>query len=160
MADRMLGKLAKWLRLMGYDTIYHRAIADDALLSLLASHRDRILLTRHRSLVDRLAPAQYVFVSHDSPKCQLQEVFETLKLKPDRRRFFSRCSRCNEPLESLDRTVVAGHVPEYVLTVQSVFSKCQNCGRIYWPGSHVSRFGNHLEEFLQQTENDCRKPPA
>ena|GEM_PF-258828 len=150
-ADRMVGKLAVWLRLMGYDTFYRSSITDQELLSMLASSPDRVLISRHSNLVERLEPHRYVFVPMDDPKAQLQYVIRHLGLTPDPSAFFTRCSLCNGLLERVDRSAVAGQVPEYVWTTQEIFSRCRNCGKIYWSGTHVSRFRNKVESLLCTT---------
>jgi len=147
-ADRMLGKLAIWLRLMGYDTLYENTVADEELLSLLKSSPDRILLSRNVGLVERLDPNRYIFVPPDDPKAQLRFLVKALALVPNPSCFFTRCSRCNAILEQVDRGAVAGRVPEYVWTSQEVFSRCKNCGKIYWPGTHVTRFEDQLKRVL------------
>ena len=150
-ADRMLGKLAIWLRLMGYDTFYKNTVSDEELLSLLESSPDRILLSRNVGLVERLDPHRYIFVPPDDPKAQLRFLVKALGLLPNPSSFFTRCSRCNEMLERVDRRAVAGRVPEYVWTSQEVFSRCKNCGKIYWPGTHVTRFEDQLTSVLDET---------
>ena len=150
-ADRMLGKLAIWLRLMGYDTLYGNTVTDAELLSLLESSPNRILLSRNVDLVKRLDPNRYIFVPADDPKAQLRFLVKAVGLVPNPSRFFTRCSRCNEILEQVDRGAVAGRVPEYVWTSQEVFSRCKNCGKIYWPGTHVTRFEDQLKRVLDET---------
>ena len=150
-ADRMLGKLATWLRLMGYDTLYRNTVTDPALLALLESASDRILLSRHADLVKRLEPHRYLFVAPDDPESQLRYVIQHLGLTPNPDAFFTRCSLCNGLLESVNRQTLTGKVPEYVWETHEFFSRCKNCGKVYWPGSHVSRFHDQVKALLENT---------
>ena len=149
-ADRMLGKLATRLRLMGYDTVYRKAGSDDELVSLLASEPDRVLISRHADLLKGLDSNRYLFIPFDDPKEQLRYVIHCLDLRPNPKAFFTRCSLCNGLLEYLPRSDVAGRVPEYVWTTQEIFSRCRDCGKIYWPGTHPSRFREEIEALLKR----------
>jgi uncharacterized protein with PIN domain len=131
-ADRNLGRLAKWLRILGFDTLYLRSSTDAALLS----ERDagRIVLTRKTSLKGQPG---VVFVAPNDPHEQLKRVAAALKLAPEAR--LSRCSVCNAPLAAARPEEVEAAVPEHVRLTQREFRRCPVCGRVYWPGSHVER---------------------
>ncbi len=145
-ADRMLGRLAKWLRLLGYDTVYSKSLSDEEFLAL--RDQGRILLTRNTSLAKRLENGRLVFVHHNDTKVQLQEVIHTLGLKPEPRHFFTRCIICNEALKSVEGEDVVGRVPEYVWSSHNDFSECTTCGKIYWPGSHLGRSRQDIRRIL------------
>ena len=132
--DDMLGKLAKWLRLLGYDTVYHRSISDAKLLAIAASG-ERVLLTRDTDLLKRSSVGPHVFIQFDAPKDQLRQVVEELGL--DTEHFlFSRCLICNNRVVPADKEDVSGKVPAYTFSTQEAFSQCPQCGRIYWAGTH------------------------
>jgi len=136
-ADRMLGKLAKWLRILGYDALYSRTLSNDRFLAL--ADEGRILLSRNTRLVGKMAPDGLIFVEANDPKMQLQGLIRLLGLKPDPDKFFSRCTVCNGLLEPVEAEDVVGKVPEHIWTGHNRFSECKTCRRIYWPGSHLVR---------------------
>jgi len=131
-ADRNLGRLAKWLRLLGFDTRYLRASTKAGLLA----ERDagRIVLTRLTSLKGQPG---VVFVAANDPAEQLAAVTQELHLSAEP--MLSRCSRCNAELLPATPEEVEGLVPEHVRLTQRHFRRCPSCLRIYWPGSHVER---------------------
>ena len=140
-ADRMLGKLAKWLRIFGYDTIYSHTLSNDGFLSLAGE--DRILLSRNTRLVGKMSSDSLIFVEGNEPMMQFQDLIRQLNLKPDPDKFFSRCTVCNGLLEPVELENVIGKVPDYILNAHNRFSECKTCRKIYWPGTHISR--SHLE---------------
>lgn len=133
--DVMLGKLAKWLRILGYDTLYKRDWEDDELIEL-ARAEGRILLTADRELWRRRQVNRKIFISSDRWQEQLRELARVLPL--DIGGLFTRCIECNLPLEQVSREEVRGLVPPYVHATQEDFGRCPNCGRIYWRGSHFA----------------------
>jgi uncharacterized protein with PIN domain len=136
-ADRMLGKLAKWLRILGYDTLYARGMSQEEFMGLAAE--GRILLSRNTRLRKRIPQDSLVFVESNDPAAQLQNLVRALNLVVNPERFFTRCTVCNGRLEPVKIEEVAGKVPDYIWTRHDRFSKCKNCGKIYWPGSHMAR---------------------
>lgn len=150
-ADDMLGKLAKWLRILGFDTAYSPVIPDDE-LSAMARAESRVLLTRDTKLLARWAGGPCLFIRHDAPSRQLSQVLRELHLDP-RRRLFSRCLICNRPVVPVDREEVRGRVPQYTFDTQQAFSQCPQCRRIFWAGTHHQRATQwlaHLEEAHDQ----------
>jgi len=147
-ADRMLGRLAKWLRFIGYNTLYFNEVADEEFI--LLANEGRILLSRNTRLAGRVSPDHYLFVKHNDPKAQLKHVIWELDLKPDPENFFTRCSLCNGTLEYLNRNAVYGKVPDYVWTVNNIFSRCKECGKIYWPGTHVTSCREYLNSLFER----------
>jgi len=145
-ADRMLGKLAKWLRILGYDALYSRTLSNDRFLAL--ADEGRILLSRNTRLVGKMAPDGLIFVEANDPKMQLQGLIRLLGLKPDPDKFFSRCTVCNGLLEPVEAEDVVGKVPEHIWTGHNRFSECKTCGRIYWPGSHLARSRREIRRLL------------
>ncbi len=145
-ADRMLGKLAKWLRILGYDTFYSRTLSNDRFLAL--ADEGRILLSRNTRLVGKMAPDGLLFIEANDPKMQLQGLIRLLGLKPDPDKFFSRCTVCNGLLEPVESEDVVGKVPDHIWTRHNRFSECKTCGRIYWPGSHLTRSRREIRRLL------------
>ncbi|MFQ5881769.1 MAG: Mut7-C RNAse domain-containing protein [Candidatus Methylomirabilales bacterium] len=134
-ADSMLGKLAKWLRILGYDTLYFRDGEDGRLLAV-ARREGRILLTRDTRLIRRRRLCSMLFIHHDRVWDQLRQVAAELRLKMGER-LGSRCLRCNRSLAPLAKDQAAGRVPAYVFRHHEVFFHCGGCGRIFWAGTHL-----------------------
>lgn len=155
LADAMLGKLAKWLRLLGYDTLYDPAW-DDATIARLARAEGRIVLTRDRELAARLGPQALPVVS-DRWQEQLLQVMRELDLSEAAAG--TRCSICNGRLQRLDAEEAARFVPPYVLRTQEVFHRCPTCGRIYWPGGHWERIQKLLRAATDQAVNGRSNTP-
>lgn len=145
--DTMLGKLARWLRAMGYDTLYFRA-ADDRYLLQLARAQARTLLTRDARLA-RLAEPGSVLIRATEIEPQIAEVVERLALSPTGDGLLSRCLECNALLEDRAKESVRGLVPEYVFATQDRFMGCPGCARIYWQGSHADRILARLARILE-----------
>lgn len=131
LCDHMLGTLAKWLRFLGYDTMYPGPL-DDGELKDLAAREERVLLTRDRQLSGRVTGSLYV--ASDDLDGQFTQVVHVLSL--DSENAMSRCSVCNELIEAVPKERVKGNVPEGVFARQQVFWWCPRCGRFYWQGSH------------------------
>lgn len=142
-ADSMLGRLAKWLRILGYDTLYFRD-AQDGQLVALARREGRILLTRDTRLLLRRRRCPILFVHDDRVWDQLKQVAGELGLNVGPR-LGSRCLRCNRALAPLAKAGAAGRVPEYVFHRHDVFFHCEECGRIFWGGTHLT----HMEETVR-----------
>lgn len=132
LADGMLGRLAKWLRILGYDTAYD-ASADDHALVRQARAEGRILLTRDNALARRRGVEALLIHSQDV-EAQVRQVLEDLNLSPGNA--FSLCPVCNIPLEHLDPPAARDRVPPYVYATQDHFQCCPQCGRVYWRGTH------------------------
>jgi hypothetical protein len=145
-ADRMLGKLAKWLRMLGYDTLYSRTLSDDRFLEL--AEQGRILLSRNTRIVGKMASNRLIIVRGNDPKMQLKGLVRLLGLRPNPNDFFSRCIVCNGLIEPVEPQDVAGKVPDYIWTGHDKFSECTSCGKIYWPGSHLERSRREIERLL------------
>ena len=131
----MLGTLAKWLRILGYDTLYDNQIDDDDLIHRCATE-GRIALTRDVRLTQRRSLQHAVLISDDRLLVQVQEVLTYLGEQVDPERLLSRCLECNERIQRLSREAVRKRVPAYVFETQSHFRSCPNCRRIYWGGTH------------------------
>lgn len=147
-ADEMVGKLARWLRVCGFDVSYKRRIADLELIRA-AKQEQRIIITRDTHLVERLQKSDYFFIHFDHLEKQLQEFFRQFPSLLDEVQFLTRCIECNTLLESIEKEEVKGKVWPYVYQTQSQFSICPFCERIYWQATHVERIRERLQEILQ-----------
>ena len=146
-ADAMLGRLARWLRIMGCDTEYFPEIGDAELVAR-AEQSDRVILTRDTLLVGRkMARDRSFFVTGDHYRDQLRQVAAAFDIEPFAG-FLTRCLECNALLHDLGRERAAGLVPSYVLATQELFRSCVACGRIYWGGTHRERMRAELKEIL------------
>ncbi len=141
-ADAHLGGLARFLRMLGFDTLHDPAF-HDADIRRLAHDERRIVLTRDRELLKCREIARGAYVHAVRVESQLAEVAARYRLA-ERARPFTLCLRCNLPLEPVDKAAVAGRLPESVRRVQEEFTHCPGCDRIYWPGSHYRRMRSVL----------------
>jgi uncharacterized protein with PIN domain len=138
-ADVMLGRLAKQLRLLGFDVLYDRTIDDNDIIRL-SLEQDRVILTRDTSLAERPLAANRLFITNDDIRTQLQQVLSAFQ--PDMlSQPLTRCSECNEPLVAISRKRVKDLVPAYVYETHETFFECLTCKRVYWTGTHVKRMG-------------------
>lgn len=142
----MLGKLAWWLRLLGYDVLYSPKM-DDAELAQVARIENRVLLTRDTQLVKRRG-LRFVLVESDQPERQIRQLVHQLDLDT-RSQEFSRCLVCNSPLFDVAAETIAHEVPPYVRATQTRFRRCPNCSRIYWRGTHWERMMERLKTLRQ-----------
>jgi uncharacterized protein len=146
--DRMLGKLAKELRMLGYDTVYYQGAAPRQLIEI-ARQQERTILTRNTKLVARRPEDQIINVTEDTPGLQLKQLIRQGSISPNETEFFSRCLLCNALLDEIPRGEAEGKVPDYILYHQKEFFRCPQCGRIYWKGSHQEHMQKRVEELFQ-----------
>ena len=146
-ADSNVGKLARWLRIMGYDTLFFNNINDEQLISI-ALKEERVILTRDTQLMRRRLVSngelKVILVQNDNPKEQLCQIRQQLKLNsyPGQ---FTRCLECNQSLIPKTREEVKDLVPPYVFRTQSQYMQCPSCLRVYWRGTHWQRMRRELE---------------
>ena len=144
LADAMLGRLAKWLRLLGLDTLYAGRRTDHQ-IAALARAEERIVLTRDRELMRRRG-IRCLYVDSQVLEEQLVQVLDALDLgSPGARVGDPRCPQCNQALAPVTREEVRAHVPPYVWQTQRVFHRCAQCDKIYWPGTHWDRIQETIE---------------
>jgi uncharacterized protein with PIN domain len=136
-AEKTLGKLAKWLRLLGFDTFYEPEITAARFIETLEN--DRIVLTRTQRIKKLLVSTRFIFIESDHLEKQLNQVVRELGLKVADTHPFSRCLRCNIQIVTAEKDSLWGRVPDYIFQTHDLFQKCPKCGRIYWPGSHTQR---------------------
>ena len=146
-AEATLGKLAKWLRIIGFDTIYAPKNLAKALMG--TNGKPRIYLTRTRRMTCMGKTPTCIFIVSDDPFEQLKEVIDAVDMMPEDVKPFSRCIRCNISIRQVDKTYVRGLVPEYILETQHIFQTCTGCGRIYWPGTHAERSREVIKKLFE-----------
>ncbi len=148
-ADCMLGKLARWLRILSYDTAYDPFAEDDDLLEQALSG-GRILLTRDTPLADRAPDGSCVLVEHGHLDDQIAQLVRTVGLDLDRETF-TRCLICNVPIKDVSGQEIGDRVPPYILERHSRFHECPSCERVYWRGTHLDRMAERLEAIRAKT---------
>jgi uncharacterized protein len=147
--DANAGKLVRWLRLIGYDTLFFTG-ADDSEMVAIALRENRVLVTRDTHIVERRVARngqlRVILVESDDPPQQIRQVIETLKLDCHYRHFML-CLECNCLLVPQRPEDVKGRVPPYVFQTQSQYMECPNCYRIYWRGTHWQEMAQKIAEF-------------
>ena len=142
LADPTLGRLARWLRLAGYDTVY-LADGDNVAVMRLARAEDRLILTRDAALASHKGVGALLIASRHVEE-QLAQVRDSVG--PPQEEAPARCSLCNEPLVPLSAEAARERVPPYVWRTQENFHTCPSCHRIYWPGTHWQAIETGLDE--------------
>lgn len=146
LCDAHLGATARLLRMAGFDTAYDNNYADAA-IEALAQTEDWIVLSRDRELLKRRGIRRGAFIRAQEPRAQMREIVMRFMLA-EVARPFSRCLECNAPLRILSVDEAAGSVPPRVRERQHLFSTCDVCRRVYWPGSHWARMNIVLAGML------------
>ncbi len=144
--DVHLGKLARYLRLLGFDTTYDRA-CDDATIVGIAIAERRIILTRDKGLLKRKAVTHGYWLRNTDPRRQVREVVDQLDLAR-LVRVFSRCMICNAPLEQVAESDVRDRLPPGIRGRFELLARCPGCERVYWPGSHYDRMVELVKALL------------
>ena len=146
-ADRMLGRLAKLLRTLGFDTLYSNRIDFKELLKI-AREKGRIILTRNTLIKKKEGEYRFLFINDNDPKRQLQEVITNLSLEIEPNKTFTRCLLCNNKLKEIKREGAGEKVPDYIFESHRDFSFCGKCKRIFWKGTHHEHMLTVLKEYL------------
>ena len=148
--DLNVGKLARWLRMIGYDTVLfdHR---DDKYLIHIALTENRIILTRDTRIMQRrvitIGERKALLITSDDPLRQIRQVIKELGLNINFNPF-GLCLECNHPLEMINKDDVKDRVPPYVYQTQSQYVECPDCRRIYWQGTHWQAMVKKLEGLI------------
>lgn len=143
--DENLGKLAKWLRMLGYDAAVYKSISIEKKISLCYKER-RILLTRSKKIVKRGECFSRILIKAEKYDKQLQEMLPLLELNNDL--LFTRCIECNNEMREIKIEKIDGLVPESVKYNFSEFKICRKCGKVYWRGSHYDAMKSKLKNLL------------
>jgi len=150
--DSNAGKLARWLRIMGYDALFFNSI-DDAQLIDIALKEGRVVLTKDTQILKRRAVTngqlRVILPRNDDPKEQLRQVVEELNLDCCLRQF-TRCLECNQILVPRSKEEVKELVPPYVFRTQTQYMQCPACLRVYWRGTHWQRMKKELEGLTEE----------
>lgn len=141
-ADAHLGGLARFLRMLGFDTLHSNTIADEEIRALAQAER-RVVLTRDRELLKCREVVRGAYVRALKPEAQLEEVARRYSLAASARPF-TLCLRCNLPLQPVERAAVARRVPPAVYELHEQFMRCAGCDGVFWPGSHYRRMREAL----------------
>ena len=147
--DVNVGRLAKWRRSMGYDSLYIPNVEDEELLRV-AKEQDRTVVTRDRYILERRAVTtggvSVTLVTSDDFRAQIQQISDSLGLNSTTG--FSLCIECNENLRFIVREEVRDRVPPFVFGTQDKFYECPNCGKLYWRGTHWRNMRAELAELI------------
>jgi len=149
-ADAHLGGLARFLRMLGYDTVHHNGISDSE-LRILASDDRRLVLSRDLELLKCREVAAGCYVHAKKPEAQLRELADRFDLAA-KARPFTLCLACNLSLQPVEKSLVASRLPERVAELQCRFMRCAGCDRVYWPGSHYRRMQAALGRLVPGAE--------
>ena len=146
-ADSNVGRLGRWLRIAGFDTICASGIDDNRLVRI-ALDEGRVLLTRDTHILERRVVTsgrlKVILIHEDEARAQLGQVVTALDLAGELNPF-SRCVECNALLQQIEKEQVQGLVPPYVYRTQVHYMQCPECGRVYWRGTHWERMKEDLE---------------
>jgi uncharacterized protein with PIN domain/sulfur carrier protein ThiS len=146
--DCNLGRLARYLRLLGFDCLYDNGFTDEA-IATISQEQQRIVLTRDRRLLHRKTISHGLFVRAEQPREQVREVLRRLDLYALSRPF-SRCARCNGLLAPVDKDSIAGRLQPKTRRYYDDFLQCRDCGQLYWQGSHHERSRRLIDGFLEK----------
>jgi uncharacterized protein with PIN domain len=147
--DTTLGKLAKWLRILGYDTLYWRA-DDQAGILRRAQDEGRTLVTKDTKLFKARGTVETLLIREDNPFRQLQEVVRHFHILVNQGMLFSRCLACNAPLEAIDPEEAKGAVPDHIYHTHQEFSCCPICRKVYWGGTHYGQMTRVVERLQKE----------
>lgn len=149
--DVHLGKLARYMRMAGFDTLYDNAYADEELAAISVAQK-RCILTRDRKLLMRKDVERGYWIRSMDPAEQMSEVIRRLDLKQSIN-LFRRCPQCNGELEAIAEAEAMGRLQGYHFLPGTIFSRCKECKHFYWNGSHCKRFSDIIAKILHKNED-------
>lgn len=147
--DRMLGKMAKWLRILGYDTRYGSI---ETASQIEALHREGAIVVTGNTRWRHLPGVFFCEPARVEEQCR--KLAAAGLIRPEDVQLFSRCLRCNRLLEEIPKEEAVGRVPDYVHATAPSFCRCPSCGRVYWPGSHLDRMMERYRRITGWTHQD------
>jgi uncharacterized protein len=150
-ADMMLGKLARWLRILGYDVMYDQSLSLKDLVTL-SNQTDTIFLTRRRTLPENILPSKFFTISSELFPEQLRGVVTHFNLDM-LSNLFTRCIACNVPVQRVAKEAMKGQIPERSYGGFEEFFQCPVCRSIYWDGSHCTKTRTKLQQILLSSES-------
>jgi uncharacterized protein with PIN domain len=145
--DTQLGKLAKLLRSLGFDALYRNDYSDSDIIRISADEK-RIILTRDKSLLKQKIVTHGYWMRSASPDEQVREVIKRLDISTQMRPF-ERCTVCNGLVESVDKEEIVHRIPPKTKAHYHEFTRCLDCGKIYWKGSHYQRMQNRITAWMK-----------
>jgi len=149
--DHNVGKLAKWLRIMGYDTLLFSS-PDDSHMIATALAEGRVIITRDTQIMKRRVVTsgqlKAILIQSDKPELQMHQIIDTISLNCEFRPF-TICLECNQPLVARSKQEIKDLVPPYVFQTQSQYVECPACHRIYWKGTHWQAMTQKLKKFVK-----------
>lgn len=137
-----LGRLSKWLRILGFDVVLEK---DKRAVVIKSLREDRVILTRD-SKMSRFTGVRMLKIQSDFVREQIEQVMRELGLKINREKLFMTCVICNENLEKVDKDSIKNEVPKYVFENQSSFIRCPKCRKAYWQGTHWALVNKFLDK--------------
>jgi uncharacterized protein with PIN domain len=147
--DTALGKLAKWRRILGYDTVYWRTDDCEGILRR-TREEGRTLITKDTKLFKAKGSLEALLIREDNPFRQLKEVVQHFRILVDQRMLFSRCLTCNAPLEAIDPEEAKGAVPDHIYHTHQEFSRCPICRKVYWAGTHYGQMTRVVDRLQKE----------
>jgi len=151
--DSNVGRLARWLRIAGFDTIFINDLDDNRLVRLALSE-SRVLLTKDTQILKRRVATtgrlKVILIESEEVKAQLRQVVRTLKLAEEIKPFML-CLECNQPLVLSEKEDVKELVPPYIFQTQTQYMQCPTCHRVYWRGTHWQRMSRELERIVSES---------
>lgn len=148
-AECTLGKLAKWLRLSGFDTIYDSMPPDYRRLVKYTHSQNRQVLSRTRSVIRQLGTGRGLLIQYNAPIDQVRQVIKQYHIRQMDLKPLSRCSDCNRPLRQADQNILERAVPDYIRQQHERFVTCDQCHRVFWPGTHAARIAALIDWWFQ-----------
>jgi uncharacterized protein with PIN domain len=145
--DFMLGRLCRWLRLIGEDAEYYAGSDKGGIIYRSLKDR-RIILTRDTHLSSRKA-LRTTIIQSDNFRDQLKQVISEYDIHIEEKKIYTRCTLCNNPLEGINKEKIKGKVPDYVYETRDDFALCNKCKKLYWKGTHRELMKDVLEELKE-----------
>jgi len=147
--EKTLGRLAKWLRLMGFDTLSENQYPYGSFMQHIGP--ERIFLTRTRRMAGERRSPKTIFIQANDPADQVVELIRKAGIRPNQLDVFTRCVICNEPIVAVAKKDLRRSVPDYVWNHQEDFSTCPKCGRVFWKGTHTERALKTIRGFFSRS---------
>jgi uncharacterized protein with PIN domain len=146
--DCTMAKLARWLRLAGFDTALDSGPPDASRLGQMSDAQQRIILTRSKDVFQKIGPGRCVLIGFNVPMAQARQVMQRFKIQRHALKPLSRCAQCNVMLTVQPKDAALGLVPDYVWQHHERFFRCPQCERIYWPGTHADRTKSLIDRWF------------
>ena len=146
--DVHLGKLAKYLRLLGFDSLMDKDLDDKGIIER-AFREKRVILSRDKLLMRSKLVVKGLLITSSKPVSQLEEVIHKFNISPSVNPF-SRCTVCNMVIQPVDKEIVIGLIPPKTQKYYDEFLRCTGCGRIYWKGSHYEKMMKFIQSIAQE----------